>query len=132
MFNWVKTMDVSFDVRTRFLFRLRIFKRGKKIPHEIEILKTCHQTDSNLRPSNQYSNAVPLSQQLQLPNQQQIFAIYAIALLMSTVASPDPYPREGGQLPNPNECNSTLTSELGVFTATYIKIRKRSLSKICF
>ena len=42
---------------------------------------------------------------------------------MYTAASPDPNPRGGGQLPNPNECNSTLTSELGVFTATYIKIR---------
>ena len=31
-------------------------------------------------------------------------------LLMYTVASPDPNPRGGGQLPNPNECNSTLTS----------------------
>ena len=33
---------------------------------------------------------------------------------MYTVASPDPdpdaNPRGGGQLPNPNECNSTLTS----------------------
>ena len=33
---------------------------------------------------------------------------------MYTVASPDPDPdpnrRGGGQLPNPNECNSTLTS----------------------
>ena len=31
---------------------------------------------------------------------------------MYTVASPDPAPnhRGGGQLPNPNECNSTLTS----------------------
>ena len=29
---------------------------------------------------------------------------------MYTVASPDPNPRRGGQLPNPNECNSTLTS----------------------
>ena len=28
---------------------------------------------------------------------------------MYTVASPDPNPRGGGQLPNPNECNSTLT-----------------------
>ena len=39
---------------------------------------------------------------------------------MYTVASPDPNPRGGGQLPNPNECNSTLTSVLGVFTAIYI------------
>ena len=26
------------------------------------------------------------------------------------VASPDPNPKGGGQLPNPNECNSTLMS----------------------
>ena len=44
----------------------------------------------------------PLRQQrLQLPNEPQIFAIYAITLLMYAVARPDP---------NPNECNSTLTS----------------------
>ena len=30
--------------------------------------------------------------------------------LMHIVASPDPNPRGGGQLPNPNESNSTLTS----------------------
>ena len=29
---------------------------------------------------------------------------------MFIVASPDPNPRGGGQLSNPNECNSTLTS----------------------
>ena len=29
---------------------------------------------------------------------------------MYTVASPDPNPRGGCQLPNPNECSSTLTS----------------------
>ena len=29
---------------------------------------------------------------------------------MYTVASPDPNPRGGGQLPNPNGCNSILTS----------------------
>ena len=29
---------------------------------------------------------------------------------MYTVASPDPYPRGGGQRPNPNDWNSTLTS----------------------
>ena len=34
---------------------------------------------------------------------------------MYTVASPDPdpNPRGGGELPNPNECNSTLTSVTG-------------------
>ena len=29
---------------------------------------------------------------------------------MYTVTSPDPGPRGGGELPNPNKCNSTLTS----------------------
>ena len=29
---------------------------------------------------------------------------------MYTVASPDPSPRGEGQLPNPNKCDSTLTS----------------------
>ena len=43
---------------------------------------------------------------------------------MYTVGSPDPdpNPRRGGQLPNPNECNSTLTKVLlpGVLTPTLI------------
>ena len=33
-----------------------------------------------------------------------------ITALMCTVASPDPNPNGRGQLPNPNECNSTLTN----------------------
>ena len=61
--------------------------------------------------SDYKSNAVPLSQQLQLPKPSQIFPIYAPTLLMYIVAGPDPYPRGGGQLSDPNECNSTLTSE---------------------
>ena len=40
----------------------------------------------------------------------QIFAIYALTLLMYTVASPHPNPRGGGQLPNPHEWDSTLTN----------------------
>ena len=54
----------------------------------------------------------PLDYQLQLPNRRKILAIYALILLMYTVASPDPdpNPRGGGELPNPNECNSTLTT----------------------
>ena len=35
---------------------------------------------------------------------------FSITLLMYTVASPDPDPEGEGQLPDPNECNSTLTS----------------------
>ena len=38
------------------------------------------------------------------------FWMKLIAALMCTVAGPDHNPRGGGQLPNPNECNSTLTS----------------------
>ena len=34
----------------------------------------------------------PLDQRLQLPNRRKIFAIYALTLLMYTVASPDPDP----------------------------------------
>ena len=55
-----------------------------------------------------------LSQRLQLPRKRKIFAIYLITILMYTVAhpgrDPDPNRRGGGQLPNPNKCNSTLTS----------------------
>ena len=44
---------------------------------------------------------------------------------MYTVASPDPdpdpNPRGGGQLPNPYECNSTLTSATrGIYPHRYI------------
>ena len=36
-------------------------------------------------------------------------------------ADPDPNPRGGGQLPNPNECNSTLTSGTrGIYPHCYI------------
>ena len=62
---------------------------------------------SNTGPYDRQSNAVPLNQLLQLPKLPQIFAIYAITLLMYTLAGPDPDP---SQLPHPNEYNSTLTS----------------------
>ena len=40
---------------------------------------------------------------------------------MYTVASPGPNPRGRGQLPNPNECNSTLTSgSRGIYRYLYI------------
>ena len=45
----------------------------------------------------------------------------AVLNLLSFGASPDPNPRGGGQLPNPNECNSTLTSETkGIYPHRYI------------
>ena len=37
---------------------------------------------------------------------------------MNTVADPDLNPMIGGQLPDPNECNSTLTSETNGETLT--------------
>ena len=67
----------------------------------------------------------PLDYQLQLPNRRKILAIYELTLLMYTVASPDPNPnpnpRGGGELPDPNEFNSTLTSGTrGIYPYTYI------------
>ena len=53
------------------------------------------QAGSNPGPQDHKSN--------ELPNRRKIFAIYALSLLTYTVASPDPNPRGGGQLPNPNE-----------------------------
>ena len=47
-------------------------------------------------------------------------SIYALILLTYTVASPDPNPRGESQLPNLNECNSTLTSGTTIFTPTSI------------
>ena len=45
---------------------------------------------------------------------------------MYIVASPDPNPRGGGQLPNPNECNSTLTSGTNnIYPCPYIDINDR-------
>ena len=76
-------------------------KEETKDSSRIQILKMRHQTDSKPRPSDRQSNAVPLSQEPQLPNQPQIFAIHAKTILMHTVASPNPNPRGGGQLPNP-------------------------------
>ena len=45
---------------------------------------------------------------------------------MYTVASPDPNPRGGGQLPNPKECNSTLTSGTNnIYPYPYIDVNDR-------
>ena len=42
------------------------------------------------------------------------------------VAGPDPNPRGGGQLPNPNECNSTLTSGTNnIYPYPYIDVNDR-------
>ena len=96
------------DSREGYLTDLEFFKKRKeKIPHEIKDVRKSVKSatlGSVVQSSNHSAN------QLQLPNQRKIFAIYAPNLLMYIVASPDPNPRGGGQLPNPNECNSTLMS----------------------
>ena len=44
---------------------------------------------------------------------------------MYTVVSPDPNPR-GGVIPNPNECNSTLTSGINnIYPYPYIDVNDR-------
>ena len=62
------------------------------------------QTGSSLGPQDHKSDALTTrlpDYRPELPNRRKIFAIYALSLLMYTVASPDPNPRGGGQLPNP-------------------------------
>ena len=88
---------------------LRIFP--KKSSGNQDLTKV-HQTNSNSGPHDHQLDTLTTRHQLQLPNRRKILAIYALTLLMYTVDSsyPDPNRRGGGQLPNPNECNSTLTS----------------------
>ena len=70
----------------------------------------------------------PLDQRLQLPNRRKIFAIYALTLLMYTVANPTECNStltsstgEETLTPNPNKCNSTLMSETrGIYPHRYI------------
>ena len=56
-----------------------------------------HPACSNTRPYDRQSNAISLNQLLQLPKLPQIFAIYAITLLMYTVAGPYPDPNHRGK-----------------------------------
>ena len=72
-------------------------KRKEKIPHEI---KECQKVGFEPATLGSVVQRSPTNQ-LQLPNRRKIFAIYALTLLMYIVASPDPNPRGGGQLPNP-------------------------------
>ena len=63
----------------------------------------------------------PLSQRSELSNRRKIFAIYALTLYTVASPDPDPNPRGGDQLSNPNECNSTLTSGTrGIYPYPYI------------
>ena len=52
---------------------------------------------------------------------------------MYTVASPDPNPRGGGHLPNPNECNSALTSGArGIYLHRYISMLMSGVTAYVF
>ena len=89
--------------------RLRNFPKKRSGNQD---LKKCTRRMRTRDPMITSRTLSPLDYQLQLPNRWKILAIYALTLLMYTVASPYPDPNRtgGGQLPNPNECNSTLTS----------------------
>ena len=80
--------------------RLRIFPKERSGNQD---LTKVHKRDSNLEPHDHQLNC-------QIAGK--VLAIYALTLLMFTVASSytDSDRRGGGQLPNPNECNSTLLS----------------------
>ena len=79
--------------------RLRIFQKKKSGNQD---LKKVHQTDLNPGPHGHDHQANTLTTRLP--------TAAALTLLMYTVANPDPNPWGGGELPNPNECNSTLTT----------------------
>ena len=105
----LKGVDLGIDTPADLNFS----KEEIKEPSRNQGSQKVHLACSNPGPYDRQSNAVPLNQLLQLPKLPQIFPIYTITLLMYTVACPDPDPNhrgEGGQLPHPNECNSTLTS----------------------
>ena len=69
--------------------------------HEMKDVKRCTRRIRIRDPMISSPTRSPLDYQPQLPNRRKIFAIYALTILMYTVASPDPNPRGGGQLPNP-------------------------------
>ena len=68
----------------------------KKRGQEIKIWKRCTRRIRTQDPMITSPTLSPLDHQLQLPNHQKILAIYALTLLMYTVASPDPDPNLRG------------------------------------
>ena len=110
-------MNSGFCISNWRITNLQFGRRDRR-PHQTQNFSKEEIKDSSRNRDSQNASPdgfepetpVQLSQQLQLSNHPQIFAIYPIPLLMYIVASPDPNPSGEGQLPNPNECNSTLTS----------------------
>ena len=69
-------------------------------------MKDMKKSDSNLGPHDQYSNALTTrlrdcSCRIDGKSWYLCTTFLTLGLLMYTVASPDPNPRGGGQLPNP-------------------------------
>ena len=95
-------MDLGRDTSADFS------KEEIKDPSRNQGSQKVHPACSNAGPYDRQSNAVPLNQLLQLPKLQQSFAIFAITLLMSTVAGLDPDPNHRGE--GVNYC--TLTSAI--------------------
>ena len=88
-------------------------------------MKTSQQAGSNPRPQDRQSNALATRLQTAAVESTENLWYLCTVLINVYVASPDPdpdpYPRGGGQLPNPNECNSTLTSGTrGIYPHCYI------------
>ena len=75
-------------------------------------LKKVHQTDSNLGPHNHQPNTPTTRLPTAVVESKENLSYLCTPLINVYVTSPDPdrNPRGGGQLPNPNECISTLTS----------------------
>ena len=83
-------------------------------------MKMSQQAGSNLRPQDYLSDALTTRLLTAAAESTENLWYLCTVLINVYVASPDPDPRGGGQLPNPNECNSTLTSGTRVFTPTVI------------
>ena len=96
----------SISVKRTIKFRdctsdLEFFRGGDKSGSRNEGCEKVHQTDSNPGPDDQQPNTLTT----RLPttaaeSTENLCYFYALTLLMYTVASPDPNPRGGGQLPN--------------------------------
>ena len=80
------------DQRRETSADLEFFKRGNKSPSRNQGFQKVHPVCSNLGPNDRQFSAVPLNQLLELLKLPQIFAIFAITLLMYTVAGLDPDP----------------------------------------
>ena len=82
-------------------------KEEIKDPSRNQGSQKLHPACSNPGPYDRQSNAVPRNQLFKLWKLSQIFAIYAITLLMYTVAGPDPDPDPD---PDPNHKGGSTTS----------------------